>query len=192
MTTIGSTNSEVVPRFKTFGVLRYILYGVNVVLLVSTITIMEWQRRSQESVADQMDLYHLMTVTRAAAFLEEVHVVEAALDQASDIATSADTANEQPFLVAYPDAAASLFLAESLLAELVETQEVFRNPDFRELVPRIDQQFFDLKTIASGDLYQQSTSKTALKRLKALALSLNQLKGLHSFKRSKLAEALPV
>ena len=185
---------------KTLAALRsgsastycYVLYGVNVVLLVSTVVSMEWQRQGHESVTNRMEQYHLMTVTRAAAIKGEISIVEDALiARALEIRSPNAMANSEPFLTTYPGAGASLYLAESELAKINETQSVFRGFEFEELAPRTERQFSDLYVIISGGLYQRSEVETAQRQLTGLALSLEQLRRLHRSEHAGLAQVLP-
>ena len=179
-------------RFASIGIYRFILYGVNVVLLVSMVLFMEWRHQEHEAVAGRMERYHLMTVANATAILGDIHVVEDALvTRVLKTGSPEATADNEPFLYSHPDAKASLYLAELELGKIVEGQNVFRGLEFKELVRRTERQLSDLDVIISGGLFQRSETETAQRQLKGLALSLEQLNRLHRSEHAELAKALP-
>lgn len=174
------------------GSFRYLLYGVNVLLLMSTVILMDWQRRTHQSVTERMEHYHLMTVTSSAVLQKELFEIEDELDaRALKIFLPDTAADRKPFLMANSLAGESLYLAELELTKIVDGQGMFADNEFGVLTPRVERQFFDFKATLTAGLYSGSEVELAKSQLTALTLSMEQLHRLHKSELAILTEALP-
>ncbi len=193
MNTTASRSSKNGQRLRFAGKYRNIIFGVNMLLLGSTVAVMAWQHQSHKSVTQRMERYHLRTVTSATAISREMRIIQDALeDYAFEELTPDAPAISEPFLTDHPVVGVALYLSESELRKIVEAQNAFRAAEFDELVPRVERQFRDLNAIVSGGLLQRSEAETAQRHLAGLDLSLEQMNRFHTSKYSELTSALPV
>ena len=166
---------------------RYVLYGVSLIVLASTVAVTEWQRRGHETITERVDHYHFPTVNSSIAIQGELYILERGL-----LAYTANsTSPERSILVQHPRVRTSLYVAATELRLISDMQAVYREPNFEELVSRLERQFQDIEAGFSGGLKQQNEIEALQRQLRAFALSLQQLQRLHTSEHAELTETLP-
>ncbi|MBT6154841.1 MAG: PAS domain S-box protein [Planctomycetaceae bacterium] len=193
MKAIGQTRAKPTWWFSNVGTYRFVVYGVNVTLLMSVVSFMEGQRQNYKSTTERMNRYHLTTVAEAIAVREHLHVVEDAIvARALEARPPTAISSREPLLVAYPRIGTVLYLVEANIEKITTAQSVFHDSNFEELAARSKRQFSDLRANISDGLTQPSKVESAKRQLAGLALTVEQLRRLHTMEYDKLATALPL